>query len=142
MVGVYELDLEAARRERVAGLERTDVRLVHELVLLELALYQTCGESGGVDGSVHLAEQIGDRAYVVLVAVGDRYRADLVPVLDEVGEIRYDQIHTVHIVLGKTQAAVDDEYVAAVFVYGYVLADLVETAERYYLQFLCFYFCH
>ena len=79
---------------------------------------------------------------MVFVTVGYRDGADLVLVLDQIGEIRNDHVHAVHVVLGEAEAAVDDEDVASVFVYGYVLADLVETAKRDYFQFLCLNFCH
>ena len=74
-------------------------------------------------------EQVGHGADVVLVAVGQHDRLDVVePVLD-VLEVREDQVDAGVVVLGEEHAAVDDEQLALRLDDGHVAADLAETAE-------------
>ena len=81
---------------------------------------------GGIDGLQH----IGQSADVILVSVGDKEATELLLVLGKVGHIGDHQIHAVHIVLGKAQAAVDDDHILAILQDGEILSDLVETAQR------------
>ena len=69
------------------------------------------------------------------MAVGDDVAAQLVDVALEVGRVRDNQVYAEHIVVREGYAAVDYNDVAAVLNNGHVLADLVQTAKRYDLQF-------
>ena len=137
VVDVDELHRELARLHHLAGLAGDELGLVQEPVLLQLQLHQTGGHAGGVDGGVDAAQQVGDGADVVLVAVGEEDAPDLVLVLDEIGEVGDDHVDAVHVVVGEAHAHVHHDDVAAVLVYRQVLADLVETAQRDDLQFFC-----
>ena len=74
---------------------------------------------------------------VVLVAVGDKQAADTLGIFHQIRHIRDDHVDAVHVVAGKGHAAVHHDDVAAVFVNGQVLADLIETAKGYDLDFFC-----
>ena len=137
VVDVDHLHLEAAEAEAVAGLFRENLRVIEEVELLELELDYARGEAGGVDGHVQLAHDIGQSADVVLVAVCDDYAADAVLVLPQIGDVGYDGVNAVELLVRKAQTAVHDNNVLPVFVHGEVLADLTEAAERDYFQF-----CH
>ena len=101
-------------------------------MLGEFALDEAQGELGGVDvhRAVEVLQKVGQRAGVVLVAVGDDDTAQLVGVLQHVGVIGQDEIHTRMVVVGKHQARVVQDHVAAALEGGHVLADGVQAAER------------
>ena len=106
-------------------------------MLLQLQLDKTGGEAGAVDGHIDLLENIGDGADVVLVAVGDEQAPDPGFVLDEIAHIGDHAVDAVHIIAGEGHAAVHHDDLAAVFIGGHVLADLVETAKGDDFQFFC-----
>ena len=135
MVGVDELDLEAAEPDRVTGADMVELDLLGHPVLGELGLDDAAGQTGRIDRRVAFAQNIRDSADVVLMAVRDDVAAQLVDVALEVGRIRDDEVYAEHVVVRERDAAVDDDDIPAVLVDGHVLADLVETAERYDLQF-------
>ena len=74
---------------------------------------------------------------MVLVSVGDEDAPDAVLVFQQVGEVRDDHVDAVHIVVGEAHAGIHHDHVAAVFINGHVLADLVETAQGNNFQFFC-----
>ena len=113
------------------------LRIVEEVELLQLQLYDAGSQAGGVDGYVQLAHDVGQRADVVLVSVGYDYAAYLVLVLPQVADIGYDEVYAVEFLIRKADTAVHDNNVLPVFVHGEVLSDLTEAAERDYLKF-----CH
>ena len=69
------------------------------------------------------------------MAVRDDIATQLVQIALEVGGIRDHQIHAQHIVIRKRNAAVDYQNIIAIFNDRHILADLIETTERYNLQF-------
>ena len=75
-------------------------------------------------------EQVGHGADVVLVAVGEDDRLDVVEPVGDVGEVRQDEVDSGVVVLGEEHAAVDDEQLALRLEDGHVAADLAEPAER------------
>ncbi len=99
-------------------------------MLLELGLDEREGQRGADERDVVAqAQEVGDGADVVLVAVREDDRLDVVePVLD-VLEVREDQVDAGVVVVGEEHAAVDDEQLAAVLDDGHVPADLTEAAE-------------
>ncbi len=76
------------------------------------------------------AQQVRDGADVVLVAVGEHDRLDVVEAVLEVAEVGQDQVHARLVVLGEEHAAVDDEQAAVVLEHVHVAANLAEAAER------------
>ena len=99
-------------------------------MLLELQLDESGGEAGAVNGHVDLLEHIGDGPDVILVAVGDEQAPQPGLVFHQIRHIGDDAVDAVHVVAGEGHAAVDHDDLAAVFVNGHILADLIETAER------------
>ncbi|CAB4731483.1 unannotated protein [freshwater metagenome] len=99
-------------------------------MLLELRLEEGEGEPGSEERDVLAkAEQVGHGADVVLVAMGEDDRLNIVkPVLDR-AEIGEDEIDTGLGLLGKQDTAVDDEEPATELEDGHVAADLTEAAE-------------
>ena len=72
----------------------------------------------------------GDGADVVLVAVGQHERLDLVEAVPDRLEVGQDQVDAGVVLLGEQHAAVDDEQPPVVLEDGHVAADLAQAAER------------
>ena len=100
-----------------------------EVVLLELDADEAAGQRRAVDRRVDAAQDVGQAADVVLVAVGDEDGPQLVAVLLDVGDVRDDEVDAEHLLFGEHEAGVDDDHVVAVLEQHHVLADLAETAE-------------
>ena len=127
-----------ATNSRSNGPKLDRVALLHDVLhgLLEPVLAQLGGEQRqrelGADQRdvAALAQEVRHRADVVLVAVGEHQRLDLVePVPDRV-EVGQDQVDAGVVVLGEQHAAVDDQQPAVVLEDGHVAADVAEAAER------------
>ena len=114
-----------------AGGDDVQVGPVGDPVLLELALQQLEREGRAVDRQmVELAEQVRQRADVVLVAVGEHDRFDAVDVLAHVVEVRQHQVDAGHVPRGERQADVDDEDASVDLDAGHVATDLPDTSEE------------
>ena len=66
---------------------------------------------------------------MVFVAVSDHDADDLRRIFDQITEIRYDHIDTIHFVFRKGHSAVDDQYLLFIFQHGQIFSDLVESAD-------------
>ena len=125
-----ELDAEGAERHLVPRADALQLSLVRQSVLPELASREAEREVGAVDRHAHLVVEIRQGADVVLVAVGQDDRPDLVLVLQEVTEIRDHDVDAVDLLLGEHEPGVDDDRLAAVTVFAAVDAELSQAAER------------
>ena len=129
MVDVNEFDVECAERDDLARADLVQV-VGADVVLVELAVEDPERQAGAVHVALDLFEQVGDRADVVLVPVGQDQTAQLLRVALEVGEVRRDDVDAGHILLREGDAAVDDDDVVPVLERGDVHADAVDAAER------------
>ena len=99
-------------------------------VLGQLALDQRQGQPGPDQRDVGaFAQQVRQRADVVLVRVGQDHRVDQVEAALEVTEVGQDQVDARLVRFGEQDAAVDDKQAAVVLEDGHVPADFAETAE-------------
>ena len=87
-----ELDVDVAELDVVARADLVDRGLLEQAPLLEFDLHEPRGEGRCVDGDVDVADQIGDRADVVLVAVRDHDRPQFLPTFEDVGEVGDDDV--------------------------------------------------
>ena len=140
VVHVDELHGEAARMDHVAFGDHVQRSNVLQPVLLQLVLAQRQRQFRAVDRGGQVAQHVGHRADVVLVAVGDEIAPDLLPVVLQVTGIGNDEVHPGHILPGKNAAEVDHDDVILIFKYRQVLADFAKAAQRYDLQFRRFVF--
>ena len=124
-----ELAVERPRDVVVAGRD-LDERGV-DPVLAQLGGDQRQGEPRPDQRDVPAQpQQVGDRADVVLVAVGEDHGGDVVePVLDD-AEVGEDQVDARLLGLGEEHAAVDDEQLPVELEHRHVAADLAEAAQR------------
>ena len=126
----HELEAEAAELERRAfGVGLEQLRDGGDTVLLELRADEAERQARRDDAlDVHLAEDVRQRADVVLVAVR-QHDGEHAPAL-EVGEVGQHEVDAQVLVAREREARVDDDHVVAELVDGHVLADLAEPAER------------
>ena len=108
------------------------LRLGAQAVLVQLRLDQPQRQPGAEHERMRpgLAQQVGQRADVVLVAVGEHDRLQPVGAVDHVGEVGQHQVDAVHLRLGEGEAGVDQDQVAAGLEHGHVLPNLAQPAER------------
>ncbi len=102
-------------------------------MLVELRADHLHGQRAAVDGRhgvvPDLAQQVGQCADVVLVAVGEHDRLDVLGPLAQVGEVRQHQVDSELVRRREHQAGVDDDDPPLVLDDGHVLADLAQPAE-------------
>ncbi len=134
---MYQLAVEAAALDMIARRERDHLDLIGQSMLFELQAHQSRRQARGIDGAVDLLHHIRHCADMVLVAMGEYHAAHTGFVFHEIAHIRYHHIDAVHILIGKTHAAIDDKDIPAVLVHIQVLTDLIETAKSHDLQFFC-----
>ncbi len=129
------LDGEGARLDLLAGLDDLDMRLVEQPMLAQLDLDEAAREPGAEHGGQRLAvvaqgaHQEGQRADVVLVAVGEEDGAQAIGIAQHVAEVRDHEVDPGHLLLGEHQPDVDGDHVVALLVEHHVAADLAESAE-------------
>jgi hypothetical protein len=100
-------------------------------VLVEAGLRQSERQPGPPDlRNGNLAEQVRERADVILVRVREDDGTYAVLPLDQVAEVGKDQVDPEVLVPGKGEARVDDDDVVAELVDHQVLPHLAEAAER------------
>ena len=129
-VEVDELQLERPALHLLPRRQLLQRRLVAELVLVELRADHADRQHAAVDDrrDADLAQHVGQRADVVLVAVGEDDRLDVVGAIAQVGEVGQDEVDAVHLRRREHQSGVDDDDAAVVFDDRHVLADLAEAA--------------
>ena len=132
---VHELDLERAELELLSGPQVLE-RGVAQLVLVELRTRHRHRQPAAVHrrGVAELAQDPRQRAEMILVAVGDHDRLDVVDAIAQVGEVGQDQIDPEHVGGREPQAGVDDDDPVVVLDDRHVLADLAQAAQRQHPQ--------
>ena len=106
-------------------------RLRRQAVLGQLGSHQAQRQPRADQRDVAaLAEQVRDRADVVLVGVREHERLDLIQPVLQVTEVGQDEVHARLVRLGKQDTAVDDQQPSVVLEDGHITADLTEPAER------------
>ena len=130
VVDVNELRVDCAELDMIARLDHPQIGLPGQGVLLQLVLDDPQRQRGSEDGGIDGAENVGNRADVILVSVRKQDPADAVLVCLQVGDIGNDQVNARHIVIGKAETAVNDDQIIVVFDDGHVFADLAQPSER------------
>ena len=105
-------------------------------MLFELAFHVGQRELGGVDGNLELAENPGQAADVVLVAVGEDDGADVLLVFNKVSDVGHNDVDAEQLRLGKHEPGVDDDDVVFPAEGEAVHAELAQPAEGDNFQFL------
>ena len=129
-----ELEVEGSDGEAVALGDDVEAR-VGQAVFAQLGGDEGQGQVGAVDRNVAAQlEQVGHRANVVLVAVGEDEADDVVHAILDPGEIRQDQVDAGLGLLREENATIHDQELAPVLEDVHVTADLAETSQRDHSQ--------
>jgi hypothetical protein len=133
------LDGEAADDDAgiIVRLDEPEIGTVEQLTLLESGLEQALGQARAVDRDPQLIEEIGNRADVILVAMGDEDRTDVVGMLSQVTDIRQEHIDPEHVFFREPDPRIDDDDIVAIFEDDHVLADLAKAAKEHDFQSVC-----
>ena len=109
---------------------------VEQLVLFELAFDVGQRELGGVDGHLELAQDPGQSADVVFVAVREDDGADVFPVFSEVGDVGHNDVDAEQFRFREHEAGVDHDDVVFPADREAVHSEFAEAAEGDDFQFL------
>ena len=135
VVHMNELYGKAAQPEARAGLFREYLRIVEEVMLLKLQLHQRSGQRRRVDGDVKLTQYIRDSADMVLMSMGQDDTAHALRIGLEVADIGKHDVDTVHILVRKAHAAVNDNDVASELIGRHILAYFAKPPKGNDFQF-------
>ena len=97
MIYVNRFCLELTEFNAVAGLYDTQITCVKHIVFTQLAFDKTYGQRRSVYGHIYHLKQICQSAYVVLMAVRDKYTLYLVRISLHICEIGNDKVNTEHV---------------------------------------------
>ena len=109
--------------------------IVQQFVLFELAFDIGQRELGGVDRNIELAQDPGQPADMVFVAVRQNDRRARAAVLDQIGDVGDDNVDAEKVALGEHEAGIDDDDVVFPADGQAVHAELAEAAKGDDLQF-------
>src|SRR5437868_3915283 len=129
------MDSERSQGEALTGLDLVHLGVIEQAVLFEFAFDKSEGEFRPVDGNVEFGEDPGQSADVVFVAVSQDYAADLVAVLEQIGDVGYDDVHAEQLGFREHEASVDDDDVISPANGHAVHPELAEATERYDVKF-------
>ena len=129
-----ELHPKTAEGDGIPGFDDNQFHGIVKLIFLQLFIDESQGESRAVDRHVQFPQNKGQRADMILVAVGQTDGADILAAFAQPGNIRNHVVDSGRVRAGKHQAAVNDDNVVAVLVGHHVEADFAQTAQRDDLQ--------
>ena len=113
------------------GLDLDQLGAPQEPVLVELRLHEPEREARRPDlGNLDLAQEVRERADVVLVPVGEHDGTQVSLTVAQVIEVGQDEVDAEVLVPREGQSGVDDDDPLVAFDDGHVLADLAQAAER------------
>ena len=105
----HELDVERADRHARAGPDDLDRNLRRARLAEPARLGEAGGEGRGVDLSAEARPQIGERADVVLVRVGDDDADEVLPHLLDEADVRHDRVDARQVLAGEGDAEIDHQ---------------------------------
>ena len=134
------MNRERADLEALSGTDLAQVGVVEKLVLVELIFDVGQGELGAPDGNIQFAENPGQGADVVFVAVREHDAAHMLAILQQVRNVGDDDVDAQQLGFGKHEAGVDHDDVVAVADGHAVHTELAHPAQRNNMQFSCWHY--
>ena len=135
VVDTNKTDAEAADVDDIPRHHRVQIARINA-VFLETPFENPERQTRPVDGYGNLLHHIGQCPDMILVPVRQNNRLDLIPVLDQIGNIRNDEVDAEHILLREHEPGVHNENLIIHADGSHVLSDLAKTAKRYDLYLL------
>ena len=128
VANVEELDGERAKLQHVVRCDGVELGVVEQPVLPQLDLSQPQRQASAEHRDIELLQHIGQRADVILVAVGQEDAFDLLGAFHQVSDVGDDDVNAVHVAFREHQSGVDHQQALVVFEHHHVLADLADAA--------------
>jgi hypothetical protein len=128
--GGDELHLARADAYSLTVLHRYERRLLTQSGFLHPMPGQADGQLGAVNGSLQVAQQVGQAPGVILMPMGEDDPVHLVGSLPQVGELGEDQVDPGHIGIGEHDPAVENDDAAVDLNTGTVAPDFPETSKK------------
>ena len=128
-------DTEAADIDDIPRHHRVQIARINA-VFLETPFENPERQTRPIDGYRDLLHYIWQGTDMILVPVRENNRFHLVPVFDQIGNIRNDKVDAEHVLLREHEPGVDHKNLIIHADGSHVLSDLAKTAERYDLYFL------
>ena len=122
------LDAKGAELHRVPHPHLAQVRFAQDAVLFQLE--QSERQPRAVDGDVQLFQRERQAADVVFVAVREEDPEHLTAAVQQVGDVRQDEVDAKHVLLREHEPGVDHDNLALPLQRPHIDADLAEAAER------------
>ena len=129
------VDGEGPDLETLARTDLAQVGVVEQAVFFEFVFHVGQGELRAPDRHIQLAENPGQRADVVFVAVGENDAFHPLAVFGQIGDVRDNNIDAQQFGFRKHQAAVDDDDVVTPANGHAVHPELAQAPEGYDVQF-------
>jgi len=123
------LDPERPDLDRVTHPHLAQVGLTQDAVLPQLRLEEAKSQPSAVNRHVELLERVGQASDVVLMTVGEKNAEHLSATVQQVRDVRQDQVDPEHVLLREHQPGVDDENLVLPLERPHVDADLAQAAE-------------
>ena len=121
--------------EAFSGTNFAQVGVVEQLVFVELVFDIGQRELGAPDGNIQFAENPGQGADVVFVAVRKHDAAHMLAIFEQVRNVGDDDVDAQQLGLGEHQAGVHHDDVVAKADGHAVHTELAHPAQRNYMQF-------
>ena len=125
-----ELDLHRADVHHAVVFNDVERGAAQQPGLFDAVAGQTEGEAGAVKRNGDFAQQEGQAADVVLVAVGEDDGAQAGRVFHDVGEIGQHQVDAGHVGAGEHEPEIDEDHVPVDLKGTTITPDLAETAQK------------
>ncbi len=110
MIGFYKLCLYIAEGDHIPEINDMPFDLVLKKMLLELSVNKGHRKPCGINGYIKLFYYIRNSPDMILMSMSDNEAAELFRIFRKIADIRYDQVYTQHVILRKSQSAIDDDY--------------------------------
>ena len=123
----YKFDFERVDFDEAAGHDFTQRRGVEKAGFVEALFDQREREARAVHRNVEVAKDVGKRADVVFVAVGQYDRADEMAILFEIGDVGNDEVDAEEFGFWEHHSGVDDDDVVAEAQHHHVHSEFAET---------------
>ena len=104
-------------------------------MLFELAFHVRQCEFGAIHRQIQFAEDVRKATNMIFVPVRQNDAAHMLPVLEEISDIRNNDVNPEQFTLGKHQAGINDDDIVAPAHGHAVHAELAEATQRHDLQF-------
>src|SRR5205807_8266285 len=129
------IDGEWSQGKAASGPNLAQVGTVEQLMLFQLVFDQGQRKFRAENRHVQLRKDPGQSADMVFMAVSQDNAADLVAVVEQVGDVGNDDVHAQQFRFGKHQAGVHDHDVVAPANGHAVHSELAQPAQRHYMEF-------